>query len=103
MPAVVFTAQKTFYIFESSILERLKGFGNFVYVFFREITMLAVYHITHLASIDEDRLPFLLFVLTNKPKGDWYCNAVEELCRQCDYALHQIVIDDVLSYFSLSA
>ena len=65
--------------------------------------MLAVNHVSHLAGIYKQGFAFLLLAFRDKPQCNRNCDAVEKLCRHGDNALDQVILYDLLSYFTLAA
>ena len=40
----------------------------------------------------------LLFILTDKPKSNWNCYTVKQLCRQSHNSFHKVILNNSLSY-----
>ena len=79
------------------------GVGDAGSVFFRQVAAGAVYHMSQLASVDEQRLAApVLASATQESQAGGYLRGAEQLARQRDDAFHQPGLDDVLAYLALA-
>lgn len=70
---------EAFYIFEGALLKGGEGVGKAGDVFFGKVTVLAVYHVAHVAGIYEEGFAGLFFATGDEPEDYRNCYAVEKL------------------------
>lgn len=95
--ALLVVATEAFYIFQFAFLKSSECICKFLDIFFRKITVFAVNHMAHLAGINENRFAFLLFILRDKPEGNWNRNTIEKLSRQSNNAFHEVGFDNLFT------
>lgn len=90
----------------------MEGIGNFLDVIDREIAQHAVFHVAHLAGVDEQEFAApvallfvqreaVLFVAGQKPDAGRNLGIGEQLAGQRDHAFHVVVFDQPLADFAL--
>ena len=94
---------EAFLVLEFAFLEFFEGAREAFDVLFAEVAMLAVHHVAHVASVNEERFAFLLFAAAYKPERDGDGDAVEELGGHGDYAFDEVRFDDAFADFAFAA
>ena len=80
-----------------------KGICDFGNIGFGEVSVFTVNHIAHLTGVNEQRLSGLLFAFCNEPEGNGNCHTVKELSRKRNNTFDQIILNNALADFSLTA